>query len=379
MTTSTLNNVQRKLFLAGDQSTKVTSAGRLKSSENSESVATAALPMNLQAMTLCLLAGGLGKLGAVDGISTAARFNVPTGIVGKNPGDLYVVDTFNHTIRKIAPDRRVSTLAGKVGVSGFIDGASGAARFHYPRGLGIDHVGNLYVADTFNHTIRKVNPAGVVTTLAGIPEESGCEDGTSGTASFCYPRAITVDKVGNVFVADSFNHTVRKIIPTGLVSTLAGTAGTRGASDGLGHDTGLYNPQGLTMDSAENLYLTDTFNHTVRKITPSGEVTTLAGTAGSIGSKDGMGTAASFNNPTGITCDGFDNLYVADTGNSSIRRITPEGAVSTLIGYGGQQQFLLTQRSINLGALGSLVAVRNKLYVISDNAVMWMYLPINSA
>jgi sugar lactone lactonase YvrE len=199
-------------------------------------------------------------------------------------------------------------------------------------GVTVDSSGNLYIADSGNDTIRKITSAGVVSTFAGTAGTPGSADGTGTAASFSAPTGITVDAGGNLYVADTGNDTIRKITPAGVVSTLAGTAGTPGSADGTGSAAGFYFPRGIAIDPSGNLYVADSGNETIRKITPAGVVSTLAGTAGTPGAADGTGSAASFASPQGITLDSAGNLYVADMNNNTIRKITPAGVVTTIIG-----------------------------------------------
>jgi sugar lactone lactonase YvrE len=281
------------------------------------------------------LAGTAGSWGSTDDTGNAARFYNPMGIT-TDGSNLYVADTYNRTIRKVVISSGVvTTLAGTASVSGSTDGAESAARFYSPYGITTDGM-NLFVADRSNHTIRKiVISSGVVTTLAGTAGSSGATDDMGTAASFYNPYGITTDGM-NLFVADWSNHTIRKIvISSGVVTTLAGTAGSLGSTDDTGTAARFIYPRGITTDGT-NLYVADTSNHTIRKIViSSGMVTTLAGTAGSSGSIDGTGNAARFYSPSGITTDGT-NLYVADTSNHTIRKIViSSGVVTTLAGTSG--------------------------------------------
>lgn len=294
---------------------------------------------------LRLVAGDIGGPGSIDGAGTAARFHDPLAVTVDAYGTLYVADTANHVIRKITPSGIVSTVAGIAGSYGSRDGDHAEARFNAPSGIAVDQQGNLYVADSGNHTIRKITPAGMVSTVAGAAGIAGSSDGAGMVARFDSPFGITADASGTLYVADTNNLTVRKITPAGVVSTLAGAAGMAGPEDGLGADARFNGPHGITLDSAGNIYLTDTVhfpqshgganNSTIRKITPAGVVTTIAGTQGVLGSVDGTGRAASFYYPEGLAADAAGNLYVADTYNGVIRKITPAGAVSTVAGAVG--------------------------------------------
>ncbi|PYI83976.1 MAG: hypothetical protein DME26_13985 [Verrucomicrobia bacterium] len=170
-----------------------------------------------------------------------------------------------------------TTLAGPAGGNGYSDGTGSVARFNNPIGVAVDSAGNLYVADTINHTIRKVTPAGEVSTLAGLAGSNLSADGNGGAARFYFPTGVATDSTGNVYVADSGNSTIRKVTPTGTVSTVAGLAGSGGSDDGMGSVARFNHPQGVAVDSAANVYVVDGEDHTIGKITPSGVGGTFAG------------------------------------------------------------------------------------------------------
>ena len=281
------------------------------------------------------LAGLANASGATNGPSSTARFYQPLDVAADGGGNLYVADTYNHAIRKITPAGAVITLAGVAGASGSANGAGSAARFNMPFDLTVDGAGNVFVADTYNHAIRKITPAGVVATFAGLAGKSGSTNGTASIARFNYPTGVAIDGAGNMYVADQGNHTIRKITPAGVVTTLAGLAGKSGSTNGTGSEARFYYPQKIAVDDAGNLYVVDKYNQTIRKITPAGVVTTLAGLAGASGSTNGTGSEARFYQPSGITVDNAGNVYVADTANHTIRKITPEGVVTTISGLAG--------------------------------------------
>lgn len=281
------------------------------------------------------LAGSAGSTGSADGEGSNARFNFPCGVVVDKFGNAYVADSNNNTIRKISPEGVVSTFAGQAGREGGNDGTGNGATFRGPNAVAEDGAGNIYVADTYNNTMRKISPTGAVTTVAGRSQSGGSADGSGIKASFSSPNALAVDGVGNVYVADTGNSTIRKITPTGVVSTLAGQAGIRGSDDGPRGDALFFNPCGVAADGVGNVYVADTGNDTIRKISFDGTVSTLAGQAGAAGNADAARTRARFNRPVDVSLDNEANLYVADMGNGTIRKISPAGVVTTLAGLGG--------------------------------------------
>ncbi len=339
------------------------------------------------AYTFTTFAGG-SAAGNADGIGDAARFAKPYDVAVDTNGNVYVSDSDNSTIRMITPAGVVTTLAGLAGITGNADGANGSARFSHPFGIARDNSGNFYVLDSGNATIRKVTPAGVVSTLTGpdgtpvsangpgvavdgsgnIYSESGFSiikfvqagtnwarttlagnagtlgfaDGQGTNAFFNYPAGLAVDAAANVYVCDE--HTaIRKITPAGSVTTIAG--GIVGIQDGVSTNAEFYSPFGIALDSFTNLYVADGNGHTVRKMTLVGTnwvVTTLAGFPNQIvsGSLDGTGTNALFGAPWGVCADNSGNLYVADYENNNIRKITSAAVVTTLAGPVNSSSYL---------------------------------------
>jgi sugar lactone lactonase YvrE len=264
-----------------------------------------------------------------DGNGAEARFKNPSGVAVDESGHVYVGDVRNNRIRKISPGGIVSTIAGER--EGAADGVGTQASLKRPMGLAVDANGNIYVADAGNHLIRKITPAGVVTTLAGSGKPEFA-DGDGVSASFSSPSWVALDKNVNLYVSDFNNNRIRKITPSGVVTTLAGSE-TAGYADGQGTAAQFKGPSGIAVDGIGNIYVGDRGNNRIRKISPSGVVTTLAGSE-TAGYADGQGKAAKFNNPTSLAVDGIGNLYVADNGNNRIRKITPSGTVTTLAGSG---------------------------------------------
>lgn len=387
--------------------------------------------------TVSTLAGQLGLSGFADGVGRSALFNEPSGVLPAPQGGVWVLDSNNGRIRHVAADGRVSTLAGGgqgAGGSRHADGQGTAAAFNEPRGFAQDAAGNLYVADYQNQVIRRITPAGLVSTLAGSPGQQGSVDGTGSAARFSDPQAITIDGAGNLYVADTGpTKAIRKVTPAGVVSTLlsagpgtrlseprglalladgslliadaqeqhllqrsaagvvsvlAGQTGKPGLSDGSGSAASLYTPMGLgagpggtvlvadsgnhlirqlqgtqlslwaglpghsaavegernavrfedpfavAVDAAGNAYLADAADHAIRLVDPSGRSSVWAGRPGSYGFADGAATLARFRKPAGLAVAADGTLYVADSGNHAVRRIAPDGQVSTLAGNG---------------------------------------------
>lgn len=279
------------------------------------------------------IAGQLDSVGALNGPALQAHFNNPHGIAVDGMGNIYVADRFGHIIRKITPAGIVSTLAGS-GNSGYVDANGTAAEFFEPWGLCADSVGNVYVADTRNNLIRKIDLNGNVTTVAGTGN-FGASNGAALSSTFGNPTGIEIDEsTGTIYVADHLTHIIRKIDPAGNVSTIAGTAFLTGTADGQGATARFNRPYGLELDNNGDIIVADEWNHLIRRVTPTGLVTTIAGN-GTIGSQDGTGAGATFNYPWDITVDNNDDMYVADGFNNVIRKITPTGVVTTYVGTAG--------------------------------------------
>jgi sugar lactone lactonase YvrE len=290
-----------------------------------------------QPLTIRTFAGSTTP-GSTNGPGPTARFNHPAGLATDLTGNIYVADTENSTIRKITPDGNVSTLAGLAGNFGTNDAFGASARFYGPQAVAANPVGQLYVADTANHTIRKITSGGTVSTFAGVAGVSNSFDGAGANAQFYHPEGVATDPGENVYVADTWNHIIRKITPVGAVTTLAGLAGNFGAADGTNSKARFNRPAGIAVDSATNLFIADSLNHTIRKITPSGTVSTIAGWAGIWGSSDGTNNAARFYLPEGISIATNGDLFVTDSGNQTLRKISLIGTnwvVTTVAGLNG--------------------------------------------
>ncbi len=282
-------------------------------------------------LTFTHLAGSFGGPGFEDGLATSARFNSDAAVALDPMGNVYVADSGNHTIRVISPTGEVKTLAGVAETSGSTDGRGAHALFKSPAGIYVSNSGVVYVADTGNHTIRKLS-TGVASTLAGYPGFFGFVNNSGFAARFNSPRGITADGSGNLYVADTGNHSIRMITPGGVVSTLAGT-GSSGNANGTGTGASFSSPNGIVFDSSSSaLYVADSGNRVVRRITlPGAVVTTFAGTMGTPGHGDGV--PGLFFTPSGITVDSAGTFYVTDATDHSIRSITSGGTVGTTAGF----------------------------------------------
>jgi sugar lactone lactonase YvrE len=274
---------------------------------------------------------GSGVAGADNGVGTAASFSSPEGVASLGP-DVYVADTGNHTIRKITPSGAfgdVTTFAGAAGVHDFVDNVTGSlARFFSPSSL--EAIGtDLYVADTGNQVLRKIDASAFVTTLAGSALATGLADGTGASARFNGPKGIGTNGTW-LYVADTQNHAIRRVTVAGVATTVAGNPPQAGTIDGSGTSARFRAPAGAA-GLGDNVFVADTGNHTIRKITSTGAVTTPAGNPGVSGFADGTGTSGFFTSPQGIVAVGSD-LYVADSGNHAIRKVTSAGAVTTFAG-----------------------------------------------
>ena len=298
---------------------------------------------------------GSANAGSMDGGGTNAEFSGPQGTAVDANDNVYVADTGNSTIRLVAfgiTNWVATTIAGAAGTNGSSDGSNSFALFRYPEGITVDNASNVYVADTGNSTIRMLTLLGtnwVTATIAGGVQTNGSTDGTNRNSRFDYPQGIAVDSKGNLYVADTLNDTIRMITHVGtnwITSTIAGLAGTAGTNDGSNSVARFYNPEGITVDDLGNIYVSDTTNHIIRKISLVGTnwvVTTIAGLAGYSGSTDGVNQNSRFDDPGGITVDSAGNLYVADSGNETIRKIIPAGTnwvVNTIGGLAGVAGYL---------------------------------------
>ncbi len=327
-TTAILTVSNSTLAMSGDQF-------RCIASNPYGSTTSLSLSLTVSTSGMSTLAGWPGAAGFLDGVGTAARFDCDGGIRLDSSGNIYVADSVNNAIRKVTPSGVVTTVLGASGNAGSTDGPVASASINGPGGVALDSSGNIYIADSLNYTIRKISTTGIVSTLAGSPGLSGKTDGVGSAARFEDPENLAVDSSGNVWVADGQGCTVREISPNGTVTTIAGRALTPGTADATGTAARFGTLLGITVDSSGNVFVSDSSNNTIRKIAPGAIVTTLAGSPGLSGSTDATGSAARFYTPSGLTVDSAGNLFITDSSNNTIRKLTAQGVVTTVAGSPG--------------------------------------------
>ncbi len=288
--------------------------------------------------------------GDAEGLGAAAKFNEPYGLAGDAVGNIFVADTKNHRIRRIAPDGTVSTFAG-TGTAGFADGPGASAKFNEPTSVVFGNGGTLFVSDSQNHRIRAITPAGEVRTYSGFLGEAGFTDGVAAAARFSTPWGVAIDSAGALYVTDRGNHRIRKVATDGSVTTLAGT-GVAGTANGAAAVAQFSQPIGIAVDAAGFVYVTETTSHAIRKLTPDGVTSIFTGAAGTPGFVNGTAAAARFSNPIGLAVDGGGSIFVADKGNHSIRKIT------STIGLGGAITLNVTTFA-GVGVAGTVNGLKN--------------------
>lgn len=271
--------------------------------------------------------------GYADGLPASSKFFHNYNIAIAGDGAFFVADQINCMIRRIEKDGTVSTVAGIERQSGYQDGKKGTGKMMFPIGVESAQDGSIYVADYDNHAIRKILPDGTLTTLAGHPDRPGLTDGNLTTARFKRPYGVKLDQAGVLWVCDGENNVIRKISPDGQVTTFAGS--TQGYADGKLREAQFYMPVHLTLDKNGNAFVADKHNHCIRKISTDGIVSTVSGTPTQNGHKDGKAGEVLFNQPSSVQVDQLGNIYVTDLYNHCIRMVYPDGYVVTLAGKPG--------------------------------------------
>ena len=331
-----------------------------------------------------VLAGSLTP-GSSEGVGPAASFGCATPAAGdeyltpangafgittdRTTGTSYVTDVCNNTIRAITKSGAVTTLAGSHGVIGAANGTGSSASFWHPYSIARDSKGNTYVGEAMNAVIRKITPKGKVSIFAGAPPLFGAADGTGASAQFRYPRAITRDSLGNFYITDTWNSTIRKIAAGGVVTTLAGSPLIFNAMNGQGSAARFDHPEGIVVDAAGAIYVADTGNHAIRKITAGGLVTTYAGTLKVAGYQDGPAASALLSAPSALTSDASSNLYFADA--NGIRKIASSGTVSTIIATSALPGGRITGLAVDSAGLLYFSALdRHAIYSVTQAGVL---------
>ena len=274
------------------------------------------------------------------GPAVTAQLTFPSGLTVDSSGNLYIADLRNHRIRRVNPSGTIITIAG-TGERGFSGdgGLAVEAQLYNPRGLAVDGSGSLYIADGANHCIRRVDPSGTINTIAGTNQRGFGGDGSPAVeAELNSPVDVAVDRSGNLYIADSGNNRIRRVDPSGTIITIAGTGQSVLSYSGDGGpavEAKIASPSGLAVDSSGNLYIADTYNHRIRRVDPSGIIITIAGVGASSYSGDGgPAITARLYRPGDVAVDSSGNLYIADTYNHRIRRVDPSGTISTIAGTG---------------------------------------------
>lgn len=347
---------------------------------NTEGMVTSA-PARLTVLSsgIFVLAGELGQYGTVDGQASTARLANPAGLAVDPGGSIYIVDSGGCTIRKLTPAGELSTYAGVAGSRGSDDGHRGVARFDSPSAIALGPEGALYIADLGNSVIRKISDQGEVSTLAGKAGVPGSKDGVGDAARFRCPSGIAVDRGGNIFVADVYDNTIRRVTPGGVVTTFAGLPGVRGSDDLPGKDARFRDPLALAIDAGGNLFIADTSNSTIRKIALDGAVSTVAGVPQQTGDLDGPAAQALFDAPSAVAVDSRGNVYVADRGNNTVRRIAPNGIVTTVVGPTQNGTNGSFTAGLNCPS-GIAVDAQGNIYVADtqNEVIRWILLPRES-
>ena len=320
------------------------SRGRLRFGWVVGAVAAAAVVLTAGAFavtgsnTITTIAGtGVQGFSGDGGPATSAQLRTPgEGVAVDGAGNVYFSDTSNRRVRKVTPGGTISTFAG-TGVGGPIgdNGLATSARIDSPMGLAADGLGNVYIADFAGARVRKVNPAGIITTYAGTGASSFSGDGGPATAAALYaPRGLSLDGQGNLYIADMYNHRIRKVDSSGTITTFAGTSQGFSGDGGPATSAQLAYPEQVTTDGSGNVYIADTSNRRVRKVSPSGTITTFAGSGGGGLGDGGLATSAYLSYPKGLAVDDQGNLYIADWSNYRVRKVDTGGTITTVVGTG---------------------------------------------
>ncbi len=335
-----------------------------------------------QSNVISTVAGtGTAGFGGDGGPATSAQLNAPFGVAVDSAGNVYIAEWSNHRVRKVSAGGVITTIAG-IGIAGFggDGGRATDAALNSPEGVAVDAAGNVYIADSFNNRVRKIDTSGTITTIAGNGFVGYTGEGKATDVGLNDPSGVAVDNSGNLYIADNSNHRVRKVVlSSGTISTIAGTGiGGFSGDGGPALSAQVYNPTHLTVDRAGNIYIADYTNNRIRKINGSGVITTIVGTdtdrgQGGYSGDGGPATSAQFNKPAGVAIDSAGNLYIADAGNDRLRRVDGGTGIVTTLSGGGKNG---DGCNAETAAIGFPIDVAlspsgNSLYIVdySDNRV----------
>ena len=291
--------------------------------------------MDAEGIITTVAGNGENDYSGDDGQATGAKINKPNNISVDASGNIYIADTGNHRIRKVDADGIITTVAGtgSRGYSG--EGTAINEKINKPAGVSVDASGNIYIADTGNHRIRKVDADGIITTVAGTGSRGYSGEGTAINEKINKPAGVSVDASGNIYIADTGNHRIRKVDAGGIITTVAGTGSGGYSGEGTAINEKINKPGGVSVDESGNIYIADTENHRIRKVDAGGIITTVAGNGSTTYCCDGgPATSASINEPAGVSVDADGNIYIADTENHRIRKVDADGIISTVAGTG---------------------------------------------
>jgi len=334
-------------------------------SSSSPVIVTVTQPtLTASGFTITTVAGN-GTAGSTGdfGPAASAELNGPEGVAMDSAGNLFIADYYNNRVRKVTPTGTITTVAGTgADGSGGDLGPATSAQFSHPTGVAVDNAGNLFIADYMNNRIRKVTPGGTISTVAGNGIEGYNGDNIPATsAELWLPIGVAVDGAGNLFIAELTGYRIRKVTPAGTISTVAGN-GSPGYNDGPATSAGLNFPRGVAVDGAGNIFIADRGNNFIRKVTPAGMMSRVAGNGNQGFSGDGgPATSAALNSPSGVAVDAAGNLFIADAGNNLIRKVTPDGTISTVAGN-------RNSTSGGDGGLATSAGISSPPGVIVDNA-----------
>ena len=293
-----------------------------------------AVPVSATSPTLSVIAGTGTDGSPTAGPATSSQLNQPYGVALDASGNVYIADSENNVIERVAPSGTLSIIAGNGTAGPPTAGPATSSNLNGPSGVAVDSVGNVYIADAANHVIEKVTPSGTLSVIAGTGEQGSPTAGPATSSSFDYPTGVAVDASNNLYVADLFNNVVEKITPSGTLSIFAGTGTSGVPTAGKATSSQLSYPQGVAVDSVGNVYIADAANHVIEKVTPSGTLSIIAGNGTRGHPTAGPATSSNLNGPSGVAVDFAGNVVIADRDNNVVEKVTPSGTLSVIAGTG---------------------------------------------